>query len=201
MDNLAHPTGPKAVTLYKSPEHSPTVDVIHPKDAIHPTESKSSKEIGLEQQKDVSKIQEERVSEQEVLKSLIPSVPKRDWPPWAMDYLNAMLETRTDGAACNKIGIRFRNVYEHRLAFKDFDAAVLAARAYRDKLLQTDLEEVSRIQALKPGCVIERIFTLKSLDPDTYRDKATGMGGVNIQIVMGHPIGRSEANIIDAEEE
>lgn len=207
------PKGPRAVTIHDPINTPPTVDAIHPsEDVVHPSESgslaksKGIKEMGLEQQERVDKVGEGSG----VLKSLIPASPKPGWPSWAVDYLKSMLCTRTDGAAAIKIGITFRSVYEVRMQLADFDAAVEACRKYRDSLIVSDLEDVMLKRAIK-GDPKDRMsaslgmFHAKARD-DKYKDKFSGAGGINIQIVMGHPIVRKPANnavggvIIDAEE-
>lgn len=128
-----------------------------------------------------------------MLTSLLPSVPKPAWPIWALDYLKAMLDTRTDGAAANAVGITYRSVYEQRLRHKDFDAAVLKVRRYRDSLIVDSLEEVGLRRALEGGTddrmsASLNMFHLKARD-HRYKDQAPGQGPGVINITFGAAIG------------
>lgn len=125
--------------------------------------------------------------------NLIPLAPKPGWPIWAIDYLKAMLITRTDGAAAKAIGITYQSVYEQRQRHADFDRAVMACRAYRDRLLVLDLEDVTLKRAIK-GDPEDRMnaslamFHLKARD-SMYKDNAAPTTP-NITINVGYQIGK-----------
>jgi len=141
--------------------------------------------------------------------------PKRGMPKWGPQYLEALhrcsgVKTR----AAVLIGLSYSAVYRAALSYTEFGDAVDKVKALWDDKNLAALEEVSMIQAMKPGNITERIFNLKALNPNKYREKVVpGPGKLNIVFGFTIPGGPSDrardddrheiaanATVIDAEE-
>ncbi|TKJ32181.1 MAG: hypothetical protein CEE38_23555 [Planctomycetes bacterium B3_Pla] len=203
---------------FSKPTPPSPIDVIHPseKDASSISEdvvvsskaqeTTESLEIG-EKGEDVISSKSLNVAgkEENVLKTLIPLEPKPKWPNWSLDYLRAVIECRTDGAAARKIGLSYQTVYEARLSQADFAAAWDACRKYRDSLIVSDLEDVTLSRALvsDPNDRMSATLALAHLKArdDKYKDKQAGHAPV-INITLGYqiPVTKRQAGpITDAE--
>ena len=142
-------------------------------------------------------------SEGDVDRPLIPSKPNPKWPNWALDYLEARLVCRTDGAASNKIGLTFEAVYAQRLKHADFDAAVQKVRQAADARIVSGIEDKTLARALKSDPDDRMSATLglahlKARD-HRYRDHAAPQAPT-INIVMGFTIPDvPEGQVLEAE--
>ena len=142
-------------------------------------------------------------SEGDVARPLIPSTPNPKWPLWALDYLEARLVCRTDGAASNKLGLTFEAVYAQRLKHPDFEEAVQRVRQAADAQIVSKIEDKTLARAIKsdPDDRMSAplgMFHLKARD-HRYRDHAEP-SAPTINIVMGFTIPDvPEGQVMDAE--
>ncbi len=131
--------------------------------------------------------------------------PKKGMPEWESDYLEALKKAKgVLHVAAKLVSLTYSSVYKARRVYPDLDKAVAEIKAEQDSLALAKLEDISLPQAMKPGCVTERIFRMKAYD-HKYREK-TFQGPGNITIILGHPIPRHDevqagAKIIDADVE
>ena len=133
--------------------------------------------------------------------------PKKGMPEWGPDYLEALKKAKgVLYVAAKLVSLTYSAVYKARRVYPELDKAIDEIKAEQDSLALAKLEDISLTQAMKTGCVTERIFRMKAYD-HKYREK-TIQGPGNINIVMGYQIpptpGRNfpvGAKIIDAEVE
>ncbi len=106
-------------------------------------------------------------------------------PDWGAAYLNALDQNEGfHGKSVEVLGLSWNQVYYARTKCDEFSKAVEEVRdRWRSNHLDK-LENISMTQAMKPGCVTERLFRMKQLDP-TYRDKQGGTGPGGIRIILG----------------
>ena len=107
-------------------------------------------------------------------------------PEWAPDYLGAL--SRAEGVltrATQLIGKDYSTTYKARLAYPDFAKAVDEIRGESDSRHFSELENISIIQAMKPGNITKRIINLKALNPGKYREKKTAQFNAPIHITFG----------------
>lgn len=113
--------------------------------------------------------------------------PKKGMPRWAPDYLKALEQTQGAlTAAAKLVSLTYSAVYKARRAYPDFDKAVAEIKAEWDSKHLDELEEISIIQAKKPGCMTERFFNMKALNPSRYRDtRQLALQSGPINIILG----------------
>ena len=135
--------------------------------------------------------------------------PKKGMPDWAPDYLEALNQAEgVKTKVAELINLSYSTVYKATLSYPDFARAVDEIKAERDSQNLAELEEISMIQAKKPSNVTERLFNMKALTHEKYRDLRTVPGPGNINIVLGYHIPDTprtnipvDAKIIDADVE
>jgi len=127
------------------------------------------------------------------IQSISPNIPqpKKGMPKWASAYLEALEQTQgVLTAAAKLINLTYSAVYKARRAYPDFDNVVTEIKAEWDSKHLDELEEISIVQAKKPGCMTERFFNMKALNPSKYRDtrqQGLQVGPVNILIGFTPP--------------
>ena len=110
-------------------------------------------------------------------------------PEWAPDYLEALNQAKgVLTKAAELIGKDYSTTYKAGLNYPYFAKAVDVLKAEWDSRHLAELEDISMQQAKKPGNVTERLFTMKALAPEKYRDLRTVPGPGNIKIVLGYQI-------------
>ena len=124
----------------------------------------------------------------QLAKSNLPQ-PKKRMPEWGSDYLAALYETKGELIRAAKIvGKDYSTTYKARLNYPDLAQKVDEIKRECDSHNLAALEEVSMIQAMKPGNMTERFFNMKALD-SKYRDHAIPTPPT-INIVVGFTIGK-----------
>lgn len=179
----------------KSPSHSPS--------SLIP--GNSLKDVVEHSASETLPVLEDGESKENVLKSLIPSEPKKDWLPWFVKYLQALMKRNTDLEAVADIGLNPRTVWEAMMNHVDFAQAVDRVKIHRDWMIQSKIEKSTISRAIK-GDSSDRssatlgIFHLKARD-DKYKDKRDSTPTV-INITMGCQIPttkRPTGPVFDAE--
>ena len=113
-------------------------------------------------------------------------------PDWGADYLKAFDQGGGSHSKGLKVmGLSWDQVFLARQKCEAFDKAISQIKERWREINLNELERISMEQAMKPGCITERIFRMKQLDP-SYRDKQ-GISSGGIRIVLGfdmHPGGK-----------
>ena len=113
-------------------------------------------------------------------------------PDWGADYLVVFDEGGGSHSKGMKVmGLSWNQVFLARQKCEAFSKAVDQIKEKWRAINLDELERISMEQAMKPGCVTERFFRMKQLDP-SYRDKQ-GISTGGIRIVLGfdmHPGGK-----------
>ena len=107
-------------------------------------------------------------------------------PKWAPAYLKAL--PKVEGvltAAAKLVNLTYSAVYKARRAYPDFDKVVTEIKAEWDSKHLDELEEISIVQAKKPGCMTERFFNMKALNPSKYREKQQALQVAPVNILIG----------------
>ena len=99
---------------------------------------------------------------------------------------------------CNSTGVHHSSVNKHYQIDAKFREEIDQAR----EIYRETLDGISKINAMNPKSVIERIFQLKSLYPEKYADqKNSGNTVVNLTLDLDAiNASRKRSTVIDAEE-
>ncbi len=110
-------------------------------------------------------------------------------PDWGKSYLAALDQNEGyHGKSVKVMGLSWSQVFLAKQKCEQFARVVEEIREkWRGSHLD-QLENISMEQAKKPGCITERIFRMKQLDP-TYRDKQGVAGSGGIRVVFGFDMG------------
>ena len=106
-------------------------------------------------------------------------------PDWGAAYLNALDQNEGfHGASVKVLGLSWNQVYYAKTKCEEFARGVDEVKDRWESNHMDQLENISMIQAKKPGCMAERMFNMKKIDP-RFRDKQGGTGPGGLTIVMG----------------